>query len=187
MNLQSLIYSAKLKHSEMAVLNMVEIIPERNPDIDKNLFLKELSEKSGGITLKIIRISDAIASNRNKKDDFIYIDFLIIDEFKGKLILNDDRTVKNETIDVTNDIIGIPFTLNELDETKNYTIGRNKNIFNILNYAMKKQKIIPINNNSSIRCTYDEIKSALINLTFNSTAKLIKSKDFNDYYRLEVL
>ena len=165
---------------------MVEIIPESNPDIDKNLFLKELSKAADGINLKIIKISDAMQSNRNKKDDFIYINFLILDEFKGKFFLNNDGTVKNEINDICNDIIAIPFTLNELDETRNYTIGRNTNLFQILNYGMKKQRIIPINNSSSIRCNYDEIKSALMDLTFVGTANLINSKDFNDYYRLEV-
>lgn len=166
---------------------MVEIIPESNPDIDKNLFLKELSKAADGINLRIIKISDAMTSNRNKKDDFIYINFSILDEFKGKFFLNDDRTVKDEITDICDDIIAIPFTLNELDETKNYTIGRNSNLFQILNYGMKKAGMIPINNNSSIRCNYDEIKSALINLTFVGTANLVKSKDFNDYYRLEIL
>ena len=165
---------------------MVEIIPESNPDIDKNLFLKELSKATDGINLKIIKISDAMQSNRNKKDDFIYINFLILDEFKGKFFLNNDGTVKNEISNICDDIIAIPFTLNELDETRNYTIGRNSNLFQILNYGMKKQKIIPINNSSSIRCNYDEIKSALMDLTFVGTANLINSKDFNDYYRLEV-
>ena len=166
---------------------MVEIIPESNPDIDKNLFLKELSKATDGINLKIIKISDAMQSNRNKKDDFIYINFLILDEFKGKFFLNNDGTVKNEVTDICNDIIAMAFTLNELDETRNYTIGRNSNLFQILNYGMKKQKIIPINNSSSIRCNYDEIKSALMDLTFVATANLVNSKDFNDYYRLEVL
>ena len=165
---------------------MVEIIPESNPDIDKNLFLKELSRVADGINLKIIKISDAMQSNRNKKDDFIYINFLILDEFKGKFFLNNDGTVKNEISNICDDIIAIPFTLNELDETRNYTIGRNSNLFQILNYGMKKQRIIPINNSSSIRCNYDEIKSALMDLTFVGTANLINSKDFNDYYRLEV-
>lgn len=165
---------------------MVEIIPESNPDIDKNLFLKELSKATDGINLKIIKISDAMQSNRNKKDDFIYINFLILDEFKGKFFLNNDGTVKNEVTDICNDIIAMAFTLNELDETRNYTIGRNSNLFQILNYGMKKQRIIPINNSSSIRCNYDEIKSALMDLTFVGTANLINSKDFNNYYRLEV-
>ena len=46
--------------------------------------------------------------------------------------------------------------------------------------------IIPVNNNSSIRCNYDEIKSALLDLNFKGKSNLFKSKDFNDYYRLEV-
>lgn len=47
--------------------------------------------------------------------------------------------------------------------------------------------MIPVNNNSSIRCNYDEIESALLDLNFKATSNLFKSKDFNDYYMLEVL
>ena len=54
---------------------MVEIIKESNPDLNKNLFIKELSKVADGVTLQISRISDAIPSNRNKKEDFVYIDF----------------------------------------------------------------------------------------------------------------
>ena len=165
---------------------MVEIIKESNPDLNKNLFLKELSTVADGVTLQITRISDAIASNRNKKEDFVYIDFIILGDFTGKFILNNDGTVKDETININGEIIAIPFTLNEVDETGNYTIGRGKNLFNILNHGMKEKKMIPINNNSSIKCNYDEIVSALTDLNFKATAVLINSKDFNDYYRLEV-
>lgn len=166
---------------------MVEIIKESNPDLDKNLFLRALAKVDGGVTLKITRISDAIASHRNKKDDFIYIDFLIIDNFKAPLVLDETGVAKTDVVDATGDIIAIPFTLNELDETENYTISRSKNLFNILNYGMKQHKMIPVNNNSSLRCNYDEIESALLNLKFKATANLVNSKDFNDYYRLEVL
>lgn len=165
---------------------MVEIIKESNPDLNKNLFLKELSKIPDGITLQITRISDAIASNRNKKEDFIYIDFLILDEFKAPLKLDDSGMILNETVDATGDIIAIPFTLNEVDANGNYTISKGKNIFNILNYGMKEKKMIPQNNNSSIKCNHDEIVAALTDLNFTAIGKLIKSKDFNDYYRLEV-
>ena len=165
---------------------MVEIVKEANPDLNKNLFLKELAKVESGVTLQITRISDAISSNRNKKDDFIYIDFMVLDDFTGKFKLNDDGTVKDETININGEIIAIPFTLNEVDESGNYTIGKGKNLFNILNYGMKEKKMIPMNNNSSIRCNYDEIKSALFDLNFKAIGVLINSKDFNDYYRLEV-
>ena len=91
---------------------MVEIIPESNKDLNKNLFLVELS-KTDGVDLKITRVSDAIASNRNKNEDFIYIDFLIDDDFKAKLKLNADGTVNDEIVDASGDIIAIPFTLGE--------------------------------------------------------------------------
>ena len=166
---------------------MVEIIKESNDDLTKNLFLKELSKVADGVNLQITRISDAIASKRrNKNEDFIYIDFLILDDFTGKFKLNDDGTVKDETININGEIIAIPFTLNEIDESGNYTIGKGKNLFNILNYGMKEKKMIPMNNNSSIRCNYDEIKSVLFDLNFTAIGVLINSKDFNDYYRLEV-
>lgn len=166
---------------------MVEIIKESNPDLDKNLFLRALAKVENGVTLEITRISDAIASNRNKKDDYIYMDCLILDEFKAPLILDETGVAKPDDVDATGDIIAIPFTLGELDETENYTISRSKNLFNILNYGMKQHKMIPVNNNSSLRCNYDEIESALLNLKFKATANLVNSKDFNDYYRLEVL
>lgn len=165
---------------------MVEIIKESNDDLNKNLFLKELSKVNNGVNLQITRISDAISSKRNKREDFIYIDFIILDDFTGKFILNKDGTVKDESININGEIIAIPFTLNEVDETGNYTIGKGKNLFNILNHGMKEKKMIPINNNSSIKCNYDEIVSALTDLNFKATAVLINSKDFNDYYRLEV-
>ena len=166
---------------------MVEIIKESNPDLNKNLFLKALADKDDGVTLEVSRISDAIASKRNKKEDFVYIDFVILDDFAGKFILNNDGTVKDETININGDIIAIPFTLNELDDAGNYTISKGKNIFNILNYGMKKKKMIPANNNSSIRCNYNEIVAALSDLNFKAIGVLVNSKDFNDYYRLEVL
>lgn len=165
---------------------MVEIIKESNDDLNKNLFLKELSNVADGVTLQITRISDVFESKRSKKDDYVYIDFMILDDFTGKFILNNDGTVKDESININGEIIAIPFTLNELDESGNYTIGKGKNIFNILNYGMKENKMIPQNNNSSIRCNYDEIVAALSDLNFKAIGKLIKSKDFNDYYRLEV-
>lgn len=165
---------------------MVEIIKESNPELDKNLFLRELSKVDGGVTLKITRISDAIASHRKKTDDFVYIDFEILDEFKAPLILNENPSKENEMIDATGEIIAIPFTLSESDSTGNYLISRNKNIFNILNYAMKEKEMIPTNNSSSIKCNYDEIKTALTDLKFKATGVLVNSKDFNDYYRLEV-
>ena len=118
---------------------MVEIIKESNDDLNKNLFLKELSKVSDGVTLQITRISDAISSKkRNDKSDFIYIDFLILDDFTGKFILNNDGTVKDETININGEIIAIGF------------------------------------------------KSALHDLNFKAIGVLINSKDFNDYYRLEV-
>ena len=165
---------------------MVEIIKESNPDLNKKLFLKELSRVESGVALQVTKISDAIPSNRNKKEDFIYIDFMILDDFIGKFKIDESNVILNETININGEIIAIPFTLNESDVNGNYTVGRNKNLFNILNYAMKEQQMIPENNNSSIRCSYSEIITALDFLTFNATAVLVESKDFNNYYRLEV-
>ena len=115
------------------------------------------------------------------------MDFLIIDEFKAPLTLDETGAIIPDVIDVTGDIISIPFTLSEVDDNDNYTINREKNLFNILNYGMKQHNMIPKNNKSSIKCNYDEIELALDGLTFKATANLVNSKDFNDYYRLEVM
>lgn len=164
---------------------MVEIIPESNKDLNKNLFLIALS-KTDGVDLKITRVSDAIASNRNKNEDFIYVDFLIDDDFKAKLKLNADGTVKDEIVDASGDIIAIPFTLGESDADGNYPIGNKKNIFSILNSAMIRKNMIPYTNNSGFKANYDEIASALSDFKFKAIGTYVKSKDFNDYYRLDV-
>lgn len=166
---------------------MVEIIKEANPDLNKDLFIKALAKVDDGVTVKITEISDAMASYRNKNEDFIYINFLIIDNFKAALTVDETGVAKPDVVDATDDIIRISFTLGEINEKGNYIINRKRNLFNILNYGMKQHKMIPENNNSKIVCNYDEIATALSDLTFKATGKLVNSKDFNDYYRLEVM
>ena len=164
---------------------MVEIIPEPNNDLNKNLFLKELSN-TDGIDLEITRISDAIPSKRNKKEDYINVEFKILDDFTGKFVLNDDGTVKDKTINIKDNIIKISFTLGESDAAGNYPISNKKNIFSILNSAMISKDMIPYTNNSGFRAKYDEIAAALSDFKFKSIGTYVKSKDFNDYYRLDV-
>ena len=166
---------------------MVEIIKEANPDLNKDLFIKALAKVDDGVAVKITEISDAMASYRNKNEDFIYINFLIIDNFKAALTVDETGVAKPDVVDATDDIIRISFTLGEANESGNYIISRGKNIFNILNYGMKQHKMIPENNNSKIVCNYDEIVTALVDLNFKAIGKLVNSKDFNDYYRLEVM
>lgn len=166
---------------------MVEIIKEANPDLNKDLFIKALAKVDNGVTVKITEISDAMASYRNKNEDFIYINFLIIDNFKAALTVDETGVAKPDIIDATDDIIRISFTLGEANEKGNYIITRKRNLFNILNYGMKQHKMIPENNNSKIVCNYDEIATALVDLNFKAIGKLVNSKDFNDYYRLEVM
>ena len=166
---------------------MVEIIKEANPDLNKDLFIKALAKVDDGVTVKITEISDAKVSYRKKNEDFIYIYFLIVDNFKAALTVDETGVAKSDIVDATDEIIRISFTLGEVDANDNYTISRSKNLFNILNYGMKQHKMIPENNNSKIVCNYDEIATALTDLTFKATGKLVNSKDFNDYYRLEVM
>ena len=164
---------------------MVEIIPESNKDLNKGLFLTELA-KTDGVNLEITRVSEPIASNRNKNEDFIYMDFKILDEFKAPLKLDDNGGVKDEIVDATGDIIAIPFTLGESDADGNYPIGNKKNIFSILNSAMISKNMIPYTNNSGFKANYDEIAAALSDYKFKGISTYVKSKDFNNYYRLDV-
>ena len=45
---------------------MVEIIKEANPDLNKDLFIKALAKVDGGVAVKIMEISDAMALYREK-------------------------------------------------------------------------------------------------------------------------
>ena len=164
---------------------MVEIIPEPNKDLNKSLFLKELAN-TDGIDLEITRVSDALASNRNKNEDYINVEFKIVNDFTGKFVLNDDGTVKDKSINIKDNIIKISFTLGESDAAGKYSIGNKRNLFSILNSAMISKNMIPYTNNSGFKANYDEIASALADFKFKGVGTYVKSKDFNDYYRLDV-
>lgn len=165
---------------------MVEIIPEANPNLDKNLFLETIAEIETGINLKVTRVSDIVESKMNKQD-IIFIDFLIDDTLNEcKTYEADDTGKRVETIvDASNDIVSIPFNLGKPTNTT-YKIGKNTNIFSILNYALKVAEKIPKTNNKSFMISIDEIQDALLDLEFKGIGKYVNDTNFNPYYRLEV-
>lgn len=166
---------------------MVSIVPEANPDLDKNLFLETISDIASGINLKVTRVSDIVESKMNKQD-IIFIDFLIDDT------LNECKTYKTDasgkrvetTVDASNDIISIPFNLGN-PVNNNYKIGKNTNIYSILNYALKIDGKIPYDNNKSFMISYDEIRDVLSDLEFIGVGKYVSDTNFTPYYRLEVI
>lgn len=165
---------------------MVVILKEANPDLDKNLFLETISDLKSGIKLKVTRVSDIVESKMNKQD-IIFIDFLIDDTLKECKTYNIDADGKKveTTVDASNDIVSIPFNLGKPIET-NYKIGKNTNIFSILNHALKLAGKIPQNNKKSFMISIDEIQEVLIDFEFIGIGKYVEDTNFNPYYRLEV-
>lgn len=157
---------------------MVTIIKEVNKDLDKNMFLQNLVNKE--VNLRIVRVSEPLQSRR-KNEEFIYIDFEVLSDFEGYFTQN-----KKQTDNIKGEIISIGFTLSEVNENNEYKISKGKNIYNILNYALKIKHMIPVNNNSSFFIAYDEIYKALNGLEFKATSTEVESRDFNNYYRLEI-
>ena len=165
---------------------MIEIIPEANPDLDKNLFLETISE-TDGINLKITRVSEIIESKMNKQN-IIFIDFLIDDTLKKcKTYETNASGKKVETIGDASNIVSIPFNLGKPITNNNYKIGKNTNIFSILNHALKVAEKIPKTNKKSFMISIDEIQDALIDLEFKGIEKYVNDTNFKPYYRLEVL
>lgn len=166
---------------------MVEIMPEANPDLDKNLFLETISTIPDGINLKVTRVSDIVESKMNKQD-IIFIDFLIDDDLKEcKTYKTDESGKRVETIvDASNDIISIPYNLGK-PVSDAYKIGKNTNLFSILNYALKVANKIPKSNNKSFLISIDEIREVLMDLELKGIGKYVKDTNFKPYYRLEVL
>lgn len=165
---------------------MVTIIKEANKSLNKNCFLKELKKQEAGIDLKIVKVYDPILS-RNKREDFIYIDFQVMEDFKGYFKDVEETNEIKQAENIKDEIIALPFTLSLSDETGNYKITNGKNIFNILNYGLKQKKLVPAGNDKGFYITFKEISEALSNLEFKGTAKEVKSNDFNNYLRLEVV
>lgn len=158
--------------------NVVSIIKEVNKDLDKNMFLQNLLKKE--VILKIVRVSEPLQSRR-KNEEFIYIDFEVLSDFEGYFTQN-----KEQADNIKGEIISIGFTLSEVNENNEYKISKGKNIFNILNYALKIKHMIPTNNNSSFFIAYDEIYEALNGLEFKATSTEVESRDFNNYLRLDI-
>lgn len=166
---------------------MVSIVQEANPNLDKNLFLKTISEIESGIKLKVTRVSDIVESKMNKQD-IIFIDFLIDDTLNEcKTYKIDDAGKKVETtVDASNDIVSIPFNLGKpINDT--YKIGKNTNLYSILNYALKVAGKIPKNNNKSFMISIDEIQDVLSDLELKGVGKYVDDTNFTPYYRLEAL
>lgn len=165
---------------------MVEIIPEPI-DIDKNLFFESIENIANGIKLKVTRVSEVKKSKMNQKD-IIFIDFLIDDVLKECFTYekNDIGKMVKTTVDATNEIVSISFTLGDPENNK-YLISKNSNIFPMLNYGLKVKGKIGKNNESSFKITYVELYEVLQELSFKATAEYITDTNFNPYYKLQVV
>ena len=157
---------------------MVTILKKVYYDFNKNLFLKEL-HLTNGINVKVTKITEPKPS-MNKEDNYIYVDFEILEDFEGCF----KETGEKENI--KGQIIGLPFTLNKKDEKGNYKINPKKNIFSILNYGLIKKGMIPEGNKNGFLINYNEIKEALTDLEFKAISTLVKSNSFNNYLKLDV-
>lgn len=164
---------------------MVTIIEESNKNLNKNSFLNELKKKQDGISLKVIKVYDPNLS-RNKREDYIYIDFKILEDFKGYFKDTAETNEIKQAENIKDEIIALPFTLSRTDETGNYKITTGKNIYNILNFGLKQKHMIPADNEKGFYITFKEINEALSDLEFKAVTKEVKSNDFNNYLRLEV-
>ena len=68
------------------------------------------------------------------------------------------------------------------DEIKIW-LGKNTNIFSILNHALKLAEKIPKTNNKSFMISIDEIQEVLIDFEFIGIGKYVEDTNFTPYYR----
>ena len=136
----------------------MELIPEPTKEFDKSLFFENLEEHGEPINIKCVDVSELNKSKINGKPT-IFINFEILNEFEIKKIDNNNNVI---IINPLNQIINLPYSLQETREPDIYKVSNNSNLYPLLNHALKENNKIPLNNTRGFNISLLEIQENLI-------------------------
>lgn len=173
----------------------MELLNEPNKAITKNLFLTSLKDSNKTIKLNIVGVGNVFKSKMNNKPN-MFIDFNICSNFECNIIkLNVNNEPEkdsngNEIIikeNVFNNIVSLPYNLTETRQDNYYKISNRSNLFNILNYALIKNKKINGNNTKGFNISIKEIQENLLNLSLFVKCVLVTDTNYKPYLKLIVV
>lgn len=171
----------------------MDLIKEPNPAFDKTLFLQSLYKKDEPVQFKVLKLGNIFKSKMNGKPNF-FIELEILSNFDCKIMeldligypqKDEDGNKITKTVNVKNQVIGLPYPLVPAKEPDKYNISNKTNLFSIVNYAFINKEIVPEGNQQGFNnVTYDELREALTGLEFMAKAVYIEKTTYKPYYKL---
>ena len=171
----------------------MDLIKEPNPAFDKTLFLQSLYKKDEPVQFKVLKLGNIFKSKMNGKPNF-FIELEILSNFDCKIMeldligypQKDENGNKiTKTVNVKNQVIGLPYQLVPAKEPDKYNISNKTNLFSLVNFAFINKEIVPEGNQQGFNnVTYDELREALTGLEFMAKAVYIEKTTYKPYYKL---
>ena len=170
----------------------MELIKEPNPAFDKQLFLQSLYKKDEPVQFKVLKLGNIFKSKMNGNPNF-FIEMEILSNFDCEIMeldligypaKDDDGNRITKTVNVINQVVGLPYQLVPAREPDKYNISSKTNLFPIVNYAFMSKEIVPFGNQQGFtNVTFDELKEALTGLTFKGMVVYIERTTYKPYYK----
>lgn len=170
----------------------MDLIKEPNPAFDKQLFLQSLYEKDEPVQFKVLKIGNIFKSKMNGKPNF-FMEMEILTDFNCKILeldlvgypQKDENGNKiTKTVNVKDQVIGLPYQLVPAREPDKYNISNKTNLFPMVNYAFMSKEIVPKGNQQGFtNVTIDELREALTGLEFRAKVVYIEKTTYKPYYK----
>lgn len=158
----------------------MELINEPTNQFNKNDFFKCLCEYGKAINIKCVEVSEVTKSKINNKPT-LYLNMEILNQFD---IIKQDVNNNKVIINPLNQIVNLPYGLQETRQDNIYKVSNKSNLYELLNYALKVNNLIPANNSKGFNINIEEIQDNLNNIVFNVKCVLEKETNYKPYYKL---
>lgn len=161
----------------------MELINEPTNQFNKNDFFISLCKYGKPINIKCVDVSELTTSKINNKPT-IYLNMEILNQFD---IIKQDANDKEIIINPLNQIVNLPYGLQETRQDNIYKVSNKSNLYELLNHALKEKSIIPENNTKGFYISVSEIQQYLKDVVFNVVSILEKETNYKPYYKLMVV
>ena len=161
----------------------MELIPEPTKEFNKGLFFECLEKHGEPIKIKCLEVSDIRKGKRNHEVT-ITLNFEILTKFVIKKRDGNGNIIK---INPLNQIINVSYSMKETRQPDIYEVSNNRNLFPLLNQALKENDKTPANNTRGFYIALNEIKENMIDKEFKVISRLHKETNLQPYYKLLIV
>ena len=170
----------------------MDLIKEPNPAFDKQLFLQSLYKHDEPVQFRVLKLGNIFKSKMNGKPNF-FVELEILSNFDCKIMeldligypqKDDDGNKITKTVNVKNQVIGLPYQLVPAKEPDKNNISNKTNLYPIVNFAFITKEIVPAGNQQGFtNVTFDELREALTGLEFKAKVVYIEKTTYKPYYK----